>query len=139
MVREETVKRNIIAVLAASVVIIVIYLLVPSYLAKPMGILLPAALPRASISVDQISFYDKLTAPYNYQNLGNINVQYYSRKLTLEEETYLKKCVMRIAAGVGANGIIITLFGHTVPDAASSIMSSYIFQGIAIYHSISTI
>ena len=136
MGRGEAVKRSTIAVLSALAVVVVIYLLVPSYSAEPMGILLPATSPKTPISVDQVSFYGTLTAPYNYQNLGSINMQYYSRELTSKGETRLKQCVMKMAAQVGANGIIVTLFGHTMLDSTiRSIMSSYIFRGVAICYS----
>lgn len=134
----ETVKRSVIAMLIALMVVAVICLSMPSRLPpKPMGILLPTALPRNPISIDQVSFYDILSAPRSYQNLGSINVQYHAKRLTLEGEQCLKKYIMQMAAQIGANGVIVTLFGHTVPEG--SVMSSYFFQGIAIYHSMTII
>ncbi|WP_040948153.1 hypothetical protein [Coxiella burnetii] len=68
-------KRSIVAVLIGLMVLVAIYLTVPSHPAEPQGILLR----------------------------------------------------------IGANGVIVSLFGHTMPGAVRGAMSSYVFRGVAIY------
>ena len=131
MNREAT-KRNVIAVLVAFIVVFVIYLLVPPYHAKPEGILLPTALPQFPIPPEAVIFYSTLTVLYGYQILGHVNVQFYSKGPSSKEEVCLQEYVRKMAARVGANGVIVTLFGHTMPRVVKDAMSSYVFHGVAI-------
>ncbi|WP_267256762.1 hypothetical protein [Coxiella endosymbiont of Ornithodoros maritimus] len=126
-------KSSIVAVLIGLMVLIAIYLMVPSHPAEPQGILLPTASPQTPVPADQVSLYSTITAPYVYQRLGNINLQFYSKKPTPEGEARIQKYVREMAARVGANGVIVSLFGHTMPDAVRGAMSSYVFRGVAIY------
>lgn len=121
-----------VAVLVALIVVFVIYLLVPSHRAKPEGILLPTALPQSPIPPEAVTFYSTLTVPYGYQILGYVNVQFYSKEPSSKGKMCLQEYVKQIAAGVGANGVIVTLFGHTMPEVVKGAMSSYVFHGVAI-------
>ncbi|BBL37147.1 hypothetical protein [Coxiella burnetii] len=126
-------KRSIVAVLIGLMVLVAIYLTVPSHPAEPQGILLPTASSQAPVPADRVSFYNTITAPYVYQRLGNINVQFYSKKSTPEGEARMQQYVREMAARIGANGVIVSLFGHTMPGAVRGAMSSYVFRGVAIY------
>lgn len=126
-------KRSITAVVIAFIVVVIIYFSVSPLSISPRGILLPTTSPQTPISTDQVSFYNTVTAPYAHEKLGYINVQYYSEMATPDGEAHLQQYVKQIAAKAGANGVIVTLYGHTMPGDVRKELSSYIFRGIAIY------
>ncbi|WP_304985114.1 hypothetical protein [Coxiella-like endosymbiont] len=126
-------KRSIVAVVIALIVVIAVYLSVPPLKLAPQGIFLPTAPLAVPTSLDQVNFYNPVTVLYAYKQLGYMNVEYSSKEATPEGEAQIQQYVKKMAAQGGANGIIVTLFGHTIPGAVKGELSSYIFRGIAIY------
>lgn len=129
-------RRSLFGVSLALVVIIVIYFLVPpTPPITPHGVFLTVATSNSKIPVipNEVSFYNPVTAPYVYKKIGYVNVQFYSKSGTPEEEAQLQQYVREMAAKAGANGVIVVLFGHTIPGVVRVALSSYIFRGTAIY------
>ena len=131
----DTTKCSLVGIAFALVVVItVLYLLVPATpIITPQGVFLPVALLKTPLAINEVSFYNPVTVPYAYKKLGYINVQFYSKEATPEGEAQLQQYVGKIAAKAGANGVIVTLFGHTIPGAVRGTLSSYIFRGTAIH------
>ena len=136
-------KCDVIAAVVALVVVISIYSLVPPLSLVPQGIFLPTTLVSVPIShnishnsfnsFEQVNFYNLVTIPYTYKRLGYINVEYSAKAASLEKEEQIQRYVAQIATQEMANGVIVTLFGHTIPGSVKGELSSYIFRGIAIY------
>lgn len=129
-------KRSIAALLIGILVVVVIYLLVPSQPMVPRGILLPLSTRSdAPISPDQVAFYNPEMLSNHFEKIGFINVQYASEEPTPEQEAILANYVKQLAAGAGANGVVINLLGHTVKGEVPSPQASYVFRGVAIQNS----
>lgn len=127
-------KCSLVGVALALVAVIIVYLLIPSTPPiTPHGVFLPVAPSEMPLAPNKVSFYNPVTAPYAYKKLGYINVQFYSKEATPAGGAQLQQYVREIAAKAGANGVIVTLFGHTIPGAVREALSSYIFRGTAIY------
>ncbi|MFW0072603.1 MAG: hypothetical protein AB8Z23_01370 [Coxiella-like endosymbiont] len=126
-------KRSLVSVALASVAIVIVYLLVPSFPIIPRGVFLTVAPSKMSFVPSEVNFYNPVTAPCAYKKIGYINVQFYSKGATPEGEAQLQQYVREIAAKAGANGVIVMLFGHTIPGAVRVALSSYVFRGTAIY------
>ena len=126
-------KCSLVSVALASVAVIVVCLLVPSSPITPHGVFLTAAPSKTLMIPSEVSFYSPVTVPYTYEKIGYINVQFYSKWATPKGEAELQQYVREIAAKAGANGVIVMLFGHTIPGTVRAALSSYIFRGTAIY------
>ena len=126
-------KCSLVGVALASIAVIIIYFLVPSAPIAPRGVFLTIAPLKTPLVPNEVSFYSPVTTPYAYKKIGYINVQFYSKGATPEGEVQLQQYVREMAAKAGANGVIVMLFGHTIPGAVRVALSSYIFRGIAIY------
>lgn len=129
----ESTKRSIVAVVLALIVVIAVYLSIPPLKLAPQGIFLPTAPLTAPTSLDQVNFYNPVRLPFIYKQLGYINVEYSSKETSPEGEAQIQKYLKQMAAQNGANGIIVTLFGHTILGGVKRELASYIFRGIAIY------
>lgn len=126
-------KCSLVGVVLASIAVVIVYLLVPSTPITPHGVFLTVTPSKMPLVPNEVSFYSPVTAPYAYKKIGYINVQFYSKGATPDGEAQLQRCVREIAAKAGANGVIVMLFGHTIPGAVRVTLSSYIFRGTAIY------
>lgn len=126
-------KCSLISVALASIAVIIVYFLVPSFPITPRGVFLTVAPSKTPLVSSEVSFYNPVTAPCAYKKIGYINVQFYSKGITPEGEAQLQQYVREIAAKAGANGVIVMLFGHTIPGAVRVALSSYVFRGTAIY------
>lgn len=131
----DTTKCSLVSVVLALLAVVIVYLLVPSTPITPQGIFLTVAPSnlKTPLIPNEVSFYNSVTAPYVYKKVGYINVQFYSKLATSGGEVKLQQYVREIAAKAGANGVIVMLFGHTIPGTVRAALSSYIFRGIAIY------
>ncbi|MBT8506233.1 hypothetical protein B1F79_00335 [Coxiella-like endosymbiont of Rhipicephalus sanguineus] len=129
----DSTKRSVVAVAVALIVVIAVYLSVPPLKLAPQGIFLPTAPLASPTSLDQVNFYNPVTVPYVYKQLGYMNVEYSSKEATPEGEAQIQQYVKQMVSQGGANAIIVTLFGHTIPGTVKRGISSYIFRGIAIY------
>ncbi|WP_264435442.1 hypothetical protein [Coxiella endosymbiont of Dermacentor marginatus] len=127
-------KRTVVATTIALVLVIAVYLSVPPLKLAPQGIFLPiTATPVFHKPLDQVNFYNLVTVPHTYKQLGYINVEYSSKETSLEGETRIQGYIKQMALQEMANGVVVILFGHTIPGAVKGGLSSYIFRGIAIY------
>ncbi len=126
-------QRSIIALIVGIIVVVILYFLVPAPDMGPRGILLPTGKLMAPISSDQVVFYNSSSFGASYQKVGYINVQYHSITPTAQNEQVLANYVKQLAAASGANGVIITLFGHTLPNEVPNSQASYVFRGEAVY------
>ena len=126
--------RSIIALLVGLIVVVILYLLIPATMISPKGILLPTSnKPMAPISPGQVTFYSNASLGFAYQKVGYINVQFHSVQPSAVDEQALANYVRQLAAAAGANGVIITLFGHTLPNEVPNAQASYVFRGEAVY------
>lgn len=127
-------QRSIIALIVGLIVVFILYFIVPAPDKGPKGVLLPTTTKQfTAVSPDQVVFYNGNSAGMAYQKIGYINVQYHSVTPTPQNEQVLANYVKQIAAAAGANGVIITLFGHTLPNEVANSQASYVFRGEAIY------
>ncbi len=132
--REEGGKRSIIAAVIAAVVVVAVYLSAPVMPIVPQGIVLPINKTLPPVSPTQVTFYTANTVmPMAYERVGYINVQLHSQSPSEPSELQLKHYIQQLAANVGANGIVVTLFGHTLPNQVPTSQASYVFRGTAIY------
>ncbi|MFV9988932.1 MAG: hypothetical protein AB8V57_02740 [Coxiella endosymbiont of Dermacentor nuttalli] len=130
----DVIKRTVVATIIALVLVIAVYLSVPPLKLAPQGIFLPtSATPVSHKPLDQVDFYNLVTVPYTYKQLGYINVEYSSKEANLEGEARMQGYIKQMALQEMANGVVVMLFGHTIPGAVKGSLSSYIFRGIAIY------
>lgn len=126
-------QRSLIALIVGLVVLVILYLVVPGQPITPRGILLPIEKSRPAISPDQVTFYNESTLGSHYQKMGYINVQFHAVNPTSESELVLVNYVKQLAAQQGANGVMISLFGHTLPNEVANAQASYVFRGTAVY------
>ncbi|QTS83946.1 hypothetical protein [Coxiella endosymbiont of Amblyomma nuttalli] len=129
----DAIKCSLVGIELALVSVIIACLIVPSTPISPHGVFLPVAPSGTPLSACQVSFYNPATTPCMYKKLGYINVQFYSKEVSTSGEAQLQQYVREIAAKTGANGVIVTFFGHTISGAVRKALSSYIFIGTAIY------
>ena len=132
-------KRNIVAIVVALVVVISVYSSVPPLKLVPQGIFLPISPLYALVSnnishkfFEQVNFYNPVMIPYTHKLLGYINIEYFSKEASPKEEGQIQRYVKQMAAQAMANGVVVTLFGHTIPGSVKEELSSYVFRGIAI-------
>lgn len=127
-------KRSVFATVIALVLVIAVYLSVPPLKFAPQGIFLPTVTTTVFHKpLDRVNFYNLITVPYTYKQLGYINVEYSSKEASLEGEARIQGYVKQMALKKMANGVVVILFGHTIHGATKGGLSSYIFRGIAIY------
>ena len=126
-------KRSLVSVIVAAIVVLIVYLLVPATPILPCGIFLPINKALAPIPPTQVTFYNADSAPLAYQKIGYINVQFHTKSVTAEGEKQLEQYIRQLAAKVGANGVVINLFGHTLPGQVPTSQASYVFRGLAVY------
>lgn len=125
-------RRSYLALMIALAVVVIIYFLIPSIPDEPRGILLPTTKAMSAASPDQVTFYNS-SLGYAYKKLGYINVQYHSVSPSPSSEEVLANYVKQLAATVGGNGVVISLFGHTLPGEVSRAQASYVFRGEVVY------
>lgn len=126
-------QRSLISLFAGLIIVLIIYFLVPTMAIAPRGILLPINKLMPAIAPEQVTFYKNASLEVAYQRIGYINVQYHSVQPTAVDEQVLADYVRQLAASRGANGVIITLFGHTLLDEVPNAQASYVFRGEAVY------
>jgi hypothetical protein len=126
-------RRSIIALIVGLIVVAIIYFLIPTSRHVPHGVVLPTGKLMAPVAPDQVSFYNNTTLGVAYRKLGYINVQYHSVTPSPAEEQVLANYVRQLAAAVGGNGVVINLFGHTLPNEVPDAQASYVFRGEVVY------
>lgn len=129
--------RTLVSLVVAAAIVLLIYFTVPPTPFSPRGVLLPTGKqPTTSIGAvppEQIVLFSNETAPSTYEVLGYVNIEYHVLHETVETQPTLYLYAKTLASKVKANGIIVTLFGHTVPGKVPKSMSFYVFRGLAVY------
>ena len=101
-------------------------MLTPTAHYAPQGIILPAKVVRAPTSADDVVIYHQ--APLSAQDLGQIRVEFAFKALNTDVRDDLLAKVKALAASMGANGVVVTVF---VPgDGVRQVLS---FVGTAVY------
>lgn len=124
-------SRSWISSLIAIVAVGIVYFLAPSPHYQPRGILLPTQMQRQPTQPSAIKFYRSL--PAGAIKLGQINIEKHFRNTSLQDEQAIKQAALNMAASVGANGITVNQFGHTMIGAVPSAQAMYQFQGTAFF------
>ncbi len=125
--------RSFVAALIAVIVVIIVYFIVPTTPILPAGILLPIGRFQAPVSPNQVTFYNANTTPLTYRSLALVNVQLHSKLATRESELLLVQYIQKLVSAAGANGVKVSLFGHTAPGQVPNAQQSYVFRGLAVY------
>ncbi|WP_423064052.1 hypothetical protein [Candidiatus Paracoxiella cheracis] len=127
-------KRTTISIIVAFIVVVIVYFLVPSKPDKPAGIVLPTGQLMAPVDAQSVSFLNEGTLPVGYKAIGHVSVMLHSVKPTPQEQTALLQYAQQLAGKVGANGIIVSLVGHTLSGGVPSSQAAYVFRGTAVYY-----
>ena len=121
-----------LSVIIAAVVVILVSWTIPKQVNQPKGLLLPAAKVRSPSDPNNITFYG--SKPPGAQTLGLVRVEQHKSVLVAQIRQQVRNKAKKLAAQVGANGIVIKFFVSTMPGAPSA-MALVIFRGEAIYSS----
>lgn len=120
--------RTTICTLAGALAVAVVIALTPQNHFSPHGILLPVQNVRSPISADQVVIYTH--APKTtFARLGTVSVEQKYRTLDAETKDTLFLKVKTLAAGVGANGVIINAFEPNNTEVGAVLA----FIGTAVY------
>ena len=129
-------KRTWVALVLAAIVVVILYFTVPPVPMTPQGIVLPTGEPlpatATTVPTAQIQLFTTETAPLSYQALGQINIEYHAAQDVPEAQITLAQYARTLASTVKANGVIVTIFGHTAGKVPAS-QAFYVLQGTAIY------
>ena len=126
-------KRSTVAVVAALLIIAIIYFLVPSKPDTPKGIFLPSDKLMTPVSLNSVNFFSPNSLPMAYRKIGQISVMLHSVDATVQGQIAIETYAKQLAASAGANGIIVTLFGHTLLGKVPSPQAAYAFRGVGVY------
>jgi hypothetical protein len=127
----ESTKLWIALVFGLAAAIVVVWT-APKQVHQPKGIILPAEKIKPAISPDQVSFFQ--VAPFDYQSMGLIRIsRYMGNKPSVAAEKEMLTEAKKLAAQVGANGVVVKQFFHTQPGTSPEGLNSYYFMGEAIY------
>lgn len=124
--------RTLIMLLIAFGILIGVYFSMPPVVYEPKGILLPLTQLKPPINPDQVRVYEQGSFPPSFTDIGRVNLQYHSAKASYRVAEIAINHAREIAAQHGANGLLISLNAHTLPDAPESI-SFQVLRGVAIY------
>lgn len=99
----------------------------------PKGIVLPAKKTLTPRHPSQVMFYQGLAS--ENQKLGYVNIELhaYKNQNPKEAEQAVLSKARKLAASVGANGIIVNQFFRTSAMSTPSALALYIFNGEAVY------
>ena len=124
-------KSNLVNVILIVVIFLLLLWLAPKRYHTVRGLVLPKAKPMAVIPANEVTFLQSPPTA-RYDRLGYINLeQFYNPKTqSLDEQAVLDRARV-LAAGMGANGVIIKSFGHSLGTIPA--LSIFQFQGVAIH------
>jgi hypothetical protein len=106
-----TSSQTRISVLAGIVVMLIIYSLAPGLVTQPHGVVLPAAHTFPATAVTEVQVLPSMSA--QYKQLGFIRVQLnYTKQSFRQASTQLINYAKKLAATVGANGLVVQYMGH---------------------------
>lgn len=127
---ENTTARTWVSLLAGVVIVLLVFWLMPAQRFTPRGLVLPAKSTLSPTKSNKIVFYND--EPGNYKVLGLIRVQRHFKQGSLLGQKTVAQKAKALAATLGANGVIVKLFAHTVPGLVPDSQAVYQFWGIAI-------
>ena len=105
----------------------ILFLLTPTAVAVPKGIVLPAAQVRAPISPALVHLYHQAPAT-PFTRLGSVRVEYHFKTLNPHTADIVFEKAQQLAASIGANGVIVNML---VPsDMVGKVLT---LMGTAIY------
>ncbi len=126
-------ERTWFSVLLGIIIVALIASTFPRDPHQPHGLILPSEKTRAQTSPAAIVLFSQVTAPNQYQSIGRINIsQHFTGKSRQSEKAILQKA-RKLAASLGANAIIVRIFGHSVLGSVPAAQAIYVFRGEAIY------
>jgi hypothetical protein len=123
--------RLFIAIIVGISALAAVYYFKPVYSTNPQGIILPAAHVLAPSDPTKITVY--ANAPLHYQSLGQVRVELHDNGNSSTAYTQMTSYAQKLAATVGANGIIVKGLYHTKEDGVNVVLSSYQFYATAVY------
>ena len=112
--------------------VVIVYFLVPPVVYTPKGILLPVSESLSATDPAQVTLFQGSAPSVNPKKIAYVNIQYHSVTETQEGYAKLQAFAKSLAAGVGANGIVVSGVGHTMPQQTPSSQALYILRGMAI-------
>lgn len=106
-----TSSQTKISVLAGIAVMLIIYSLAPGLITQPHGVVLPSAHALPATTATDVQILPSMSA--QYKHLGFIRVQLnYTKPSFRQASTQLINYAKKLAATVGANGLVIQYIGH---------------------------
>jgi hypothetical protein len=127
----EQASRVTVSVVIAAIAVVLLVWATPSHPFKPKGIILPAAKVRKPTAASAVAIF--MNPPQNSQKLGTIQIEMHYGSKSRVAEKAIMQFARRLAATVGANGIVIKRFGHTITGSVPAAQAMYAFTGEAIY------
>lgn len=119
--------RSISCTFAGLLAVVFLIALTPRHDFTSKGIVLPAQHIRPAISPDDVTLYHQMPTAH-VESLGQVRAELSFHTLNTETQDALFQKVKTLAAGVGANGVVIN---YLVPD--DGVRHMLMFIGTAIY------
>lgn len=118
--------RTVVATVAGCIATAFFIFSTPNYCYVPHGIALPSA-ARSAISADQVTIYED--APYgNIVRVGEVRAELAYHTLTPETKKPLFDQVKKLAASMGANGVVVNVL-----LTGGELKNILTFVGTAVY------
>lgn len=119
-------KRHLLCTFFGIIALVILYAFIPKAHHAAQGVILPAKTVLAPISPNDVTLYPN--APAGAKALGLIRVELAFNTLSVEKRDELLAKVKALAASVGANGVVVTVF---LPG--EGVRKLLTFYGTAVY------
>lgn len=121
-----------ISVIIGLIAVAIVMFFMPKANYQPAGLILPAQKTMPASKPADINFYSG--APATAQNLGSVRVtMHYSPEDQKAAQKAVMNKVRELAASVGANAVVVKIFGHTLPNVTPAAQAMYQFRGEAVF------
>lgn len=125
-------SRNWVGLAVGVLATLLLMLTLPRANYQPIGLALPAKQTMPASNPDRVTLYASIQAPSKI--LGTVNVMRHYSGESDEAQKQIIQTARELAASLGANGLVVRLFGHTGDNVASA-QAVYQLSGDAIHTS----
>jgi len=109
-----------------------VYMAMPTQDFQPTGLVLPAKVTRPATSPSDITLLP--VQPAAAKELGLVRVEmHYDPKTAQQSQKAIIAYAKQLAAKVGANGLVVKLFGHSMPGSVPAAQAAFELMGVAVY------
>lgn len=127
----EAFSRGIVYLMIIAASVFVIQMTKPDIHYQAQGIVLPLTQEKPlRADKDDVAIYP--FKPDHFKPLGLVHIEQHIVAPTTESREAVQDYAKKLAASVGANGLVITSFGYTSPDMVGKEGAMYVFRGVAI-------